>query len=62
MGDNTDRAKRLSDRWDMVAEASNRAYDLADRQDGTPVGRRATEISHALADRLDPISDELGTL
>lgn len=59
MRDNLDRDERLCNRVDQVIDGSNRAYDLADRQAGTRVGRRAAEISKALADRIDVVNSEI---
>ena len=53
---------RLCDRQGEVVDASNRAYDLACRTGGTPVGRRAAELSEVLADRYHEVSAEISAL
>ncbi|AEH07693.1 hypothetical protein FsymDg_0112 [Candidatus Protofrankia datiscae] len=54
-----DRDERLCARADRVVDASNRAFDLAERQAGTRVGRRAAEISETLADRFHEVNAEI---
>ena len=54
-----DHDARLCDRQEQLVDASNRAYDLAGRQEGTPVGDRATELSGVLADRFDAVEAQI---
>ncbi|WP_157488843.1 hypothetical protein [Pseudofrankia sp. DC12] len=57
------RDARLCDRQVEVIDASNRAYDLADRAGRhTPTGRRAAALSETLADRHGEVSDEIERL
>lgn len=54
-----DHDARLCDRQELLVDASNRAYDLAERQEGTPTGHHAAELSGVLADRFDTVDAEI---
>jgi hypothetical protein len=54
-----DHDARLCDRQELLVDASNRAYDLAERQEGTPVGDRAAVLSEVLADRFDVVGNQI---
>lgn len=54
-----DRDERQCDRAEQVIDASNRAFDLAERQPDTRAGRRAAELSETLADRFYEVDAEI---